>query len=307
MGSHGLPVVIQASRDRRFSMNTGTDVAKSASDIVLMDDNFVSVVKAAMWGRNVNDNIKKFLQFQVLFIVHINTHTHTERERESSTRMHARTRMHTHAHVCSVVGDRSWIFAVYARLHSLPTHTDRAGEGEGTGACDALGGASAPLPLPPPPPPPPLQEVAAVEPAHSAGTGAPAQAGDVPRTPVSDDPPPPPLPLPAHRGGVKEGGATAPHAVPVRCTQVPRVQVGPGAQGGAALLLSAPRGAPSAGTSGDSARSSGWEASARPAPPPPQGGGDEEVASQRSGADSVSTGSSGRRSQGHGRAAGADT
>uniref|UniRef100_A0A7S4FDS7 Calcium-transporting ATPase n=1 Tax=Eutreptiella gymnastica TaxID=73025 RepID=A0A7S4FDS7_9EUGL len=51
--------------DVGFSMNTGTDVAKSASDIVLMDDNFVSVVKAAMWGRNVNDNIKKFLQFQV--------------------------------------------------------------------------------------------------------------------------------------------------------------------------------------------------------------------------------------------------
>eukprot|EP00668_Euglena_longa_P001852 GGOE01002173.1.p1 GENE.GGOE01002173.1~~GGOE01002173.1.p1 ORF type:complete len:1026 (-),score=246.76 GGOE01002173.1:327-3296(-) len=48
-----------------FSMNTGTDIAKAASDIVLMDDNFVSVVKAVMWGRNVNDNIKKFIQFQV--------------------------------------------------------------------------------------------------------------------------------------------------------------------------------------------------------------------------------------------------
>lgn len=48
-----------------FSMATGTDVAKAASDIVLMDDNFVSVVKAVMWGRNVNDNIKKFIQFQV--------------------------------------------------------------------------------------------------------------------------------------------------------------------------------------------------------------------------------------------------
>ena len=51
---------------RRFSMYSGTDIAKSASDIVLMDDNFVSVVKAVMWGRNVNDNIRKFLQFQVL-------------------------------------------------------------------------------------------------------------------------------------------------------------------------------------------------------------------------------------------------
>ena len=48
-----------------FSMNGGTDIAKAASDIVLMDNNFVSVVEAVMWGRNVNDNIKKFIQFQV--------------------------------------------------------------------------------------------------------------------------------------------------------------------------------------------------------------------------------------------------
>ena len=48
-----------------FAMASGTAIAQTASDIVLRDDNFVSVVKACMWGRNVNDNIKKFLQFQV--------------------------------------------------------------------------------------------------------------------------------------------------------------------------------------------------------------------------------------------------
>ena len=47
-----------------FAMFTGTEVAKNASDIILMDDNFASVVTAAMWGRNINDNIRKFIQFQ---------------------------------------------------------------------------------------------------------------------------------------------------------------------------------------------------------------------------------------------------
>ncbi|EGG04963.1 uncharacterized protein MELLADRAFT_48992 [Melampsora larici-populina 98AG31] len=49
-----------------FSMGiTGTEVAKEASDIILMDDNFASIVDAIMWGRCVNDSVKKFLQFQL--------------------------------------------------------------------------------------------------------------------------------------------------------------------------------------------------------------------------------------------------
>ncbi len=43
----------------------GTDVAKEASDIILTDDNFTSIVKAVMWGRNIYDSISKFLQFQL--------------------------------------------------------------------------------------------------------------------------------------------------------------------------------------------------------------------------------------------------
>ena len=43
----------------------GTDIAIEASDIVLMDDNFSSIVKAVMWGRNVYDSIRKFIQFQL--------------------------------------------------------------------------------------------------------------------------------------------------------------------------------------------------------------------------------------------------
>ena len=49
-----------------FSMGVaGTEVAKEASDIILMDDNFSSIVKAIMWGRCVNDAVRKFLQFQI--------------------------------------------------------------------------------------------------------------------------------------------------------------------------------------------------------------------------------------------------
>lgn len=49
-----------------FAMGiAGTEVAKEASDIILMDDNFFSLVKAIMWGRCVNDSVRKFLQFQI--------------------------------------------------------------------------------------------------------------------------------------------------------------------------------------------------------------------------------------------------
>ena len=52
--------------DVGFSMGiAGTEVAKEASSIILMDDNFSSIVKAISWGRCVNDAVKKFLQFQL--------------------------------------------------------------------------------------------------------------------------------------------------------------------------------------------------------------------------------------------------
>ena len=52
--------------DVGFAMGeTGTDVAKDASDILLLDDTFSSAVTAIRWGRNVFESIQKFLAFQL--------------------------------------------------------------------------------------------------------------------------------------------------------------------------------------------------------------------------------------------------
>ena len=40
----------------------GTEVAKQAADIMIMDDNFSSIITAVKWGRNIYDSVRKFIQ-----------------------------------------------------------------------------------------------------------------------------------------------------------------------------------------------------------------------------------------------------
>jgi len=62
-GTNDAPALSKS--DVGFAMFAGTDIAKEASDIIIIDNNFSSIVVAIIYGRNIYDNIRKFLQFQL--------------------------------------------------------------------------------------------------------------------------------------------------------------------------------------------------------------------------------------------------
>lgn len=62
-GVNDAPALKKA--DASFAMGSGTEVAKEASDIVILDDNFVSIYKSILYGRTIFKSIRKFIIFQL--------------------------------------------------------------------------------------------------------------------------------------------------------------------------------------------------------------------------------------------------
>lgn len=62
-GVNDAPALKKA--DVGFSMGSGTEVAKEAGDIVILDDNFLSIAKSILYGRTIFKSIRKFIIFQL--------------------------------------------------------------------------------------------------------------------------------------------------------------------------------------------------------------------------------------------------
>lgn len=62
---HYIEIIINSLLANIFSFLNCQQVAKENADVIIMDDNFTTIVNVARWGRAVYLNIQKFVQFQL--------------------------------------------------------------------------------------------------------------------------------------------------------------------------------------------------------------------------------------------------
>ena len=80
----------------------GTEIAKEASDIILMDNNFALIVKAIMWGCCINNMVKKYLQFQVSVNISavVTTFISAVASSDNEAALTTVQLQHYHGHIC---------------------------------------------------------------------------------------------------------------------------------------------------------------------------------------------------------------